>query len=57
VFEKNRFHPLAHCHRPIVVSDPATKLGDVIERLKVLPDKPGEDVIDQYMVLVRGEPR
>jgi hypothetical protein len=57
LFEESRFHPLAHCHRPILVSDPATKLGDVIERLEVWPDKPGDDVIDQDIVLVWGKTR
>jgi hypothetical protein len=57
LFEESGFYPLAHCHRPIVVSDPATRLGDVIHRLKVRPGKPGDDVIDQDMVLVWGKTR
>ena len=57
LFEESRFHPLSHCHRPIVVSDPATSLGDVIDKLKVWPDKPGDEVIDQDMVLVWGKTR
>jgi hypothetical protein len=54
LFQESGLHPLAHCHRPIVVSDPATSLGDVIDRLKVWPERPGDDVIDQDMVLVWG---
>ena len=57
LFEESGFHPLAHCHRPIVVGDPATSLGDVIDRLKVWPDRPGDDVIDEDMVLVWGRTR
>jgi hypothetical protein len=56
-FEKGGLHPLAHCHRPIVVSDPATRLGDVIDRLEVWPERLGDDVIDQDMVLVWGKTR
>jgi hypothetical protein len=57
LFDEGRFHPLAHCHRPIVVSDPVASLGDVIGKLKVGPDQPGDDVIDQDMVLFWGETR
>ncbi len=57
LFEEDTFHPLAHCHRPIMVSDPATSLGNVIDRLKVWPEGPGDDVVDQDMVLVWGKTR
>jgi hypothetical protein len=57
LFEEDTFHPLAHCHRPIMVSDPATLLGNVIDRLKVWPEGPGDDVVDQDMVLVWGKTR
>jgi metal transporter CNNM len=35
----------AYWHRPIVVRDMQTKLGDVICRMKVAPERPGDDVI------------
>jgi hypothetical protein len=55
LFDEGTFHPLAHCHRPIMITDPATSLGEVIHKLKVWPDRPGDDVIDEDLVLVWGE--
>jgi hypothetical protein len=55
LFEDGVFHPLAHCHRPIVIRDPATSLGAVIPKLKVWPDSPHDDVVDEDLVLVWGE--
>lgn len=55
LFEEGAFHPLRHCHRPIMISHPATLLGEVIHKLKVWPDRPGDDVIDEDLVLVWGE--
>ena len=47
----------AYWHRPIIIRDMKTKLGDVIGRLKVTPERPGDDVIDHDLVLVWGEER
>ena len=44
--------PLAHCHRPVIVRDPLTPLGDVLGQLKVDPQKPGDDVIDHDIILL-----
>ncbi|UCD37946.1 MAG: DUF21 domain-containing protein [Fidelibacterota bacterium] len=52
LFERETFQPLAHCHRPIIVSEPATPLGEIILQLQVFPDKPGDDVIDRDIILV-----
>ncbi|MFC1619960.1 DUF21 domain-containing protein [Candidatus Neomarinimicrobiota bacterium] len=52
LFDKETFQPLAHCHRPIIVDDTNTLLGDVIMQLKVYPDRPGDDVIDHDIILV-----
>jgi metal transporter CNNM len=49
--------PAAYWHRPIVVRDMQTKLGDVIGRLKVAPERPGDDVIDNDLILVWGAQR
>jgi hypothetical protein len=48
----------AYWHRPIVVRDLATKLGDVIGRMKVAPERAGDDVIDNDLILVwTAQPR
>jgi hypothetical protein len=47
--------PYVFCHRPIIIKDPFTKLGNVIWRLKVKPETAGDDVIDNDVVLVWSE--
>jgi metal transporter CNNM len=39
-------------HRPIIVRDPRTRLGDVIGLMKVMPERSGDDVIDHDLILV-----
>jgi metal transporter CNNM len=41
-------------HRPIIVRDVATRLGDVIGRMKVTSERPDDDVIDNDLILVWG---
>ena len=44
-------------HRPIIVRDMHTRLGDVIGRLKVVQQRPDDDVIDNDLILVWGSQR
>lgn len=44
-------------HRPIIVRDPRTRLGDVIGLLKVVQERPDDDVIDNDLILVWGSQR
>jgi hypothetical protein len=44
--------PTAYWHRPIIIRDPKARLGDVIGLLKVVPRAPGDDVIDNDLILV-----
>jgi len=44
-------------HRPIIVRDMNTQLGDVIGCLKVVQERPGDDVIDNDLILVWGSQR
>jgi hypothetical protein len=44
-------------HRPLVVRDMQTRLGDVIGRLKVVQERPDDDVIDNDLILVWGAQR
>jgi hypothetical protein len=52
LFTPTTFRPLIHCHRPIIVHDAKQRLGEVIGLLKVEPERPGDDVIDNDVVLV-----
>ena len=52
LIDEEPFQPYAFCHRPIVVKNPFTKLGDVIWKLKVRPESHGDDVIDDDVVLI-----
>jgi metal transporter CNNM len=44
--------PYSFCHRPIVVANPDTELGDVISKLKIQPVSAEDDVIDNDIILV-----
>lgn len=52
LIDQEPIQPLAYCHRPIVVKDPLTKLGNVIWRLRVKPETAEDDVIDQDVILI-----
>jgi len=55
LFDMVRFNPYRHCHRPIMIRDDQTPLGNVIPRLKVNPRHSEDDVIDEDIVLLWGE--
>ena len=42
-------------HRPIVITDMDARLGDVIGRMRVVPERPGDDVIDNDLILIWGK--
>jgi len=44
-------------HRPVIVRNMKTRLGEVIGSLKVVQETPGDDVIDNDLILVWGEQR
>jgi hypothetical protein len=44
-------------HRPVIVRDMQTRLGDVIGCLKVVPERPDDDVVDNDLILVWGSQR
>ena len=54
LFEQSSFNPEAYWHRPIIVRDMRTRLGDVIGRMKVKPERPEDDVVDNDLILVWG---
>jgi metal transporter CNNM len=55
LFGSGEFFPLAHCHRPILVRDPRTPLGEVIGRFRVRPEHREDDVLDEDVILLWGE--
>lgn len=57
LFERKGFNPLNYCHRPIIIYDSKTSLGEAILRLKVQPERSGDDVIDQDIILFWGDPK
>lgn len=52
LFGESPFEPQTLCHHPLVVSDLNLPLGHVLHRLTVSSEKPGDDVIDEDMILV-----
>jgi hypothetical protein len=53
--EEADFNPLKLCHRPIIFRDPKTSLGEAIVRLKVYPERLGDDVVDEDIILYWGD--
>jgi metal transporter CNNM len=57
LFDQLETSPGTYWHRPIIVRDMQTKLGDVIGQLKVSPERPDDDVVDNDLILVWGAQR
>ena len=57
LFGVTPFRPYSYCHRPIVVHDPKTPLGMVIQKLRVHPEHAEDDVIDNDLILCWAEER
>ena len=57
MFHPDDLEPRRHCHRPVIVDDPNTPLGEVIARLNVIAEHPDDDVIDRDLILVWGDER
>lgn len=55
LFAEEAFLPLAFCHRPIVVRDSTTPLGEVLQRFRVRPLHREDDVLDEDVILLWGE--
>ncbi len=51
LFGDEAFDPRTACHRPLVVADERCPLGWVLGRLTVRPERPGDDVIDEDLIL------
>jgi metal transporter CNNM len=55
LFDTRSLDPEIYWHRPIIVTDMRTPLGAVIGHLKVKPEHPEDDVIDNDLILVWGD--
>jgi hypothetical protein len=55
VFGGATFNPGTCWHRPIVVRNPQTPLGEIIGQLRVRQHAPQDDVVDEDFILVWGE--
>jgi len=52
LFAGEAFDPVAACHRPLIVADSRRPLGQVLNQLTVRAEKPGDDVVDEDLILV-----
>ncbi|MDA1096343.1 MAG: CNNM domain-containing protein, partial [Chloroflexi bacterium] len=50
-------NPYAFCHRPMVVTDPATPIGPLLAQLRVEPEGDEDDVVDLDLILLWGAER
>jgi metal transporter CNNM len=57
LFDQLDTNPNNYWHRPVIVRDMKTKLGDVIGQLHVSPERPDDDVVDNDLILVWGTQR
>jgi metal transporter CNNM len=55
LFAPQRFHPRRHCHRPIVVREAKTRLGEVIHRFVVRSGEDGDEIVENDVILLWGE--
>ena len=55
LFGSENFNPKKNCHRPLIVRNANLPLGQVLSKLTVRPEKPGDDVVDEDLILVWTE--
>jgi len=48
--EINTLNPFVSSHQPVILSDPNSLLGDVLDKLTVEKEIPGNDVIDKDLI-------
>jgi metal transporter CNNM len=57
LFDQLEATPGVYWHRPLIVRNMQTRLGEVIGCMTVAPERQGDDVIDNDMILVWGTQR
>ncbi len=55
LFKPDRFNPLRHCHRPIIVKDPRKKLGELIQKFRLRPGSEEDDIVEDDVILLWNE--
>jgi hypothetical protein len=55
LFSEGPINPFRHCHRPLVVRDGSTTLGDLLPRLQVRQEHGEDDVVDNDLIVWWGE--
>ena len=56
LFSRVACSPATYCHRPLVVWDQRQPLGRVLGQFTVNPELPGDDVVDEDLILVWTPP-
>jgi metal transporter CNNM len=52
LFAPHRLNPLRHCHRPIMVTDAGTRLGELIHRFRIRSGAIGEHIVEDDVILL-----
>ena len=55
LYGKEISNPYSYCHRPILVTKKKTKMGEVLQQLKVHAEHAEDDVVDHDLILYWGE--
>ena len=54
LFAPERFAPMRHCHRPILVREGEAKLGDLITRFRMGSREKDDDIVEDDLILLWG---
>jgi hypothetical protein len=57
LLNREGYNPYWHCHRPVIVTKGQATIGDVITRLRVMPEHCQDDVVDHDVILLWNENR
>ena len=57
LYGERPLQPYRYCHRPVVVRDQQTTLGDVIRQLKLAAANTDEQIRNDVVLIWIGEPR
>jgi metal transporter CNNM len=52
LFQNQKINPLHYCHIPLVITDNNHPIGNILEKWKVKPENPDDDVIDEDLALL-----
>lgn len=55
LFRMKEINLLSFCHRPIIVKNPETHIGEVIPKFKYCPERSEDEVIDYDLIIFWGQ--